>query len=666
VAVEGSNQAVHYAAFDGSTWSTETLAIIGPDMGGSSLQDPQLVAQDNEIHVLYADCRAYQPGKDYPIDLILATWDGSAWSTQALYHFSGRCGLWEFQYQLIGDEAGRLAATAYIQSDSVLPSPQQLTFWLGQDGALSEGVYPLRIASQVAPRQVSPMGGGSGQSYVQMRGDGMESISIVGGSKRAQYVSSGGYSSQGTSVGTTTGTSTYVEGASRSGTSAAVVEQSYGPYGLFVERPRPRRNPCQGVPNHCMPCPYPCPPPMAGYKQIGYDQTRNFQIVPGVGWGSIDSQDYIFLKSCTIVRDGITCVDEVAVCAYAPTTPPPPSTPAQQVIAQTDLGDAPDSSNSYGQAMTAYPGTNAQFPTVKGAASPYGPRHENPLPMAGWLGPEITDEDEADTGSDADPTNNLIPTSDTADQDMADDSMALPIPISHCLSSSMQFAVAVPETAPSGVEWMVNVWFDWNRDGKWGDLLYCGSDKAPEWAVQNLRLGELEPGYHIFHATFLPYSANPSQPMWMRVTLSDESASSADGSGPSTDYKYGETEDYYLIASDLQNWSSSEIAPDATDDRAFTQMGNYPYYDQQRPGVQGVIRVRPDAETELQWPAAIAEVRITDAGFDPLVTNIAVGDTVRWYNDTATSHTVVGGVLEIDTDQEQIYLPLTLRNQTSQ
>ena len=60
--------------------------------------------------------------------------------------------------------------------------------------------------------------------------------------------------------------------------------------------------------------------------------------------------------------------------------------------------------------------------------------------------------------------------------------------------------------------------------------------------------------------------------------------------------------------------------------------------------------------------ATIAEIHITDTGFDPLVTNIAVGDTVRWHNDTTTSHTVVGDVLVIDTGQERIYLPLALRN----
>lgn len=279
---------------------------------------------------------------------------------------------------------------------------------------------------------------------------------------------------------------------------------------------------------------------------------------------------------------------------------------------------------------------------------------------AGW-GQGSSAESEADIGTDADPTNNLIPTSDTADQDGADDGVALPIPISHCVSSPVQFAVTIPENAPPGVEWKVNVWFDWNRDGKWGDVLNCVSEQAPEWAVQNLMLGELDPAYHFFYTPFLPYNADPSQPIWMRITLSDDSAISADGSGPDTDYDYGETEDYYLLASDLQPWSSSEIAPGTTYDLTFNQMGNYPYHVQQRPVVKGGIFVRPAAATQLQRPAVTVEVRITDTGLVPLVTTIAVGDTVRWHNDTTMSHTLVGDVLVIATGMERIYLPLVLR-----
>ena len=312
--------------------------------------------------------------------------------------------------------------------------------------------------------------------------------------------------------------------------------------------------------------------------------------------------------------------------------------------------------------MTAYPGTNAQFPTVKGVASPYGPRHTNPLPLAGWLGPSISGENEADTGPDVDLTNNLIPNTDTADQDTADDGLALPIPISHCVASSLQFSVAIPESAPSGVDWQVNAWFDWNRNGAWGDVLSCGGEPAPEWAVQNLGLGELEPGYHIFEAALLPHNAAPSDPMWMRLTLSDEPASSADGSGLNTDYAYGETEDYYLTSSDLQPWSSTPITPGGTFERAFPRMGNYPFTDHQQPDVQGTIRVRPGSTTQLQRLAETGVISITDTGFVPVLTRIAVSDTVRWHNETSAPRTVVGDVLVIDIGQHRSYLPLVLRS----
>src|SRR5690606_16704945 len=40
-----------------------------------------------------------------------------------------------------------------------------------------------------------------------------------------------------------------------------------------------------------------------------------------------------------------------------------------------DYGDAPDSTNSAGAAMTAYPGVNAAFPTAVQASGPPGPVH---------------------------------------------------------------------------------------------------------------------------------------------------------------------------------------------------------------------------------------------------------------------------------------------------
>jgi hypothetical protein len=56
--------------------------------------------------------------------------------------------------------------------------------------------------------------------------------------------------------------------------------------------------------------------------------------------------------------------------------------------AQYDLGDAPDSTNNYFLPMEAYPGIEANYPTVFNDGSglgPYGPLHQKPQTVA-YLG----------------------------------------------------------------------------------------------------------------------------------------------------------------------------------------------------------------------------------------------------------------------------------------
>ena len=88
-----------------------------------------------------------------------------------------------------------------------------------------------------------------------------------------------------------------------------------------------------------------------------------------------------------------------------------------------ELGDAPDSSNTFGLSMTAYTvaPVPARFPTVYQAGSPpYGPIHWRPYGVA-WLGPAYTKENEADVGPDQDPVNNIRPQANQPDLDGADD-----------------------------------------------------------------------------------------------------------------------------------------------------------------------------------------------------------------------------------------------------
>jgi hypothetical protein len=226
-----------------------------------------------------------------------------------------------------------------------------------------------------------------------------------------------------------------------------------------------------------------------------------------------------------------------------------PAVVAAPYINAPDLGDAPDSSNSHGAGMTAYPlggppGVAARFPTVHIAGSPpHGPLHYNQRVryLLGWA---ITAEKEADIGFDADGVNNLLPSADTPDRDRADDGVTDPL-LPHCQPTTVTYVVTVPPGAPASKAY-VNLWFDWDRSGFWGGTLPCAGAAAPEWAVQNQVLALPGPGVYSFTTpAFLPYNPRPDECLWWRITLASAPATAADGSGPAGGYEFGETEDYY-------------------------------------------------------------------------------------------------------------------------
>jgi len=231
-----------------------------------------------------------------------------------------------------------------------------------------------------------------------------------------------------------------------------------------------------------------------------------------------------------------------------------------------DLGDAPDSTNSWGAATTAYPaggpaGIVAHYPTVYLAGSPpFGPIHHLPFGLA-FLGQNVTLEMEADIGPDMDGVNNLDPPADVPDLDQADDGVNVPLLLPHCKQATFDYLVTIlPAPMPPQPDLYVNVWFDWNRDGDWDDTLRCtGPDVAipvPEWAVQNQKLSGLPPGLHtITTPPFLcwhPLVGAELEPIWMRITLSEQPWDPVagelgnGGSGPASGYMFGETEDYYF------------------------------------------------------------------------------------------------------------------------
>jgi hypothetical protein len=227
-----------------------------------------------------------------------------------------------------------------------------------------------------------------------------------------------------------------------------------------------------------------------------------------------------------------------------------------------DLGDAPDSSNNAGETMTAYPSQGllpvlvpGNFPTVYDDGSgtgPYGPVHVRASEVA-YLGSAVTWETEADSGRDQDGRFNIDPSTDTADDDRADDGVIFPVAFPHCRWETFEYRVNVIEP---GTDLWINVWCDWNRDGDWDDTIECTKGPAPEWAVRNQFLFNLPAGINrITTPAILSWHPEdgPDQ-IWMRITLSEQPWKGGSnpgeignaGSGPQDKYDIGETEDYYF------------------------------------------------------------------------------------------------------------------------
>ena len=235
---------------------------------------------------------------------------------------------------------------------------------------------------------------------------------------------------------------------------------------------------------------------------------------------------------------GITAVATPVATLILTATPVP--------VQVSDLGDAPDSTNHFGVAMTAYPGVTALFPTVFDATTglPVGPRHQNNWPLRYHLGPSITNEREADIGPDADGINNIVPPTNNKNNDGADDGLTLPVSLPHCQTTTLTYSVTVLASGTTTAYF--NAWLDYNRNGAWGDLLSCPG-VVSEWAVANQVVTFPGPGtYVITTPAFTSFNNTPSKGMWVRISLAESPAPAADGQGIATGYAFGETEDYKL------------------------------------------------------------------------------------------------------------------------
>ena len=243
-------------------------------------------------------------------------------------------------------------------------------------------------------------------------------------------------------------------------------------------------------------------------------------------------------------------------------------TGGEEAKAEHDLGDAPDSTNTFAVPMTAYPkggppGVQANFPTVYRAGSPsHGPIHLQPRAVA-YLGDAVSLENEADIGPDEDSINNIVPPNDSPDLDKADDGVQVPLVLPHCQQTRFKYKVTVVPLLIEPPPLYVNVWLDWNRDGDWDDVLPCPYPTVvPEWAVQNQLLQFVTSGtYDVTTPEFMcwhPPGTTAENPIWMRITLSERQyegwwgdlpapVAGAGGSAPAAGYEFGETEDYYFV-----------------------------------------------------------------------------------------------------------------------
>ncbi len=241
------------------------------------------------------------------------------------------------------------------------------------------------------------------------------------------------------------------------------------------------------------------------------------------------------------------------------------SDPVTINVRPRDLGDAPDSTNHPATAMTAYPGVQANFPTVFDPATglPEGPMHAHPQPF--HLGQQVSREAEADVGPDQDPTNNILPAANTPDQDRFDDGInPQQWSLNHCQATTLPVRVFI---SPQAVNWFqqqekpgyLNIWLDGNRDGDWEDSGTCpNNQEVVEHIVidQPVDVVSLGAGLHTISVPtgLVPWPAQQAEnPAWVRVTLSERESNKTlqpgtikygDGRGYDKPFQTGETEDY--------------------------------------------------------------------------------------------------------------------------
>ncbi len=224
-------------------------------------------------------------------------------------------------------------------------------------------------------------------------------------------------------------------------------------------------------------------------------------------------------------------------------------------------GDAPSSYNHTSAPMTTttfITGTQASFPVVwdwDGTMDPappsYGFCHYSSL-VPSFLGITVTHELDADllVLPDDDGVTNIDPSSNTPDRDGADDGVSFPSVLPHC-------GTATVNVVGENNHWTnlyLNAWADWNRDGDWDDTSLCDCGIS-EWIIQSYAVGDGAFDEDIDISSCHPVP-DPTEPLWVRVTLSEVPLSGEPWSyggqpypasnEPTGCFWLGETEDYYV------------------------------------------------------------------------------------------------------------------------
>jgi uncharacterized repeat protein (TIGR01451 family) len=258
-----------------------------------------------------------------------------------------------------------------------------------------------------------------------------------------------------------------------------------------------------------------------------------------------------------------------------------------------DLGDAPDSSNHFGNPMridpfgAALPGGTARYPSVHqgAAAGDEGPLHRlagsnsnlftgapaNAIDSAlGYrFNPQqqpvspVSNEKDADWLPDQEPAwlkRNIIPapviTNTRSNRDGHDNAFInptngqpLPFLMNKCTNGLVRYAQYVNPAAPHVGSRYVNMWIDLNSDGDWSDTFTseCGAAMITtrEHVAVNVIANPATGVYSI--PPFAVGDLTLPKRMWVRISIAESPAPAASvGNGPVSGYLYGETEDHYL------------------------------------------------------------------------------------------------------------------------